>query len=444
MALLSKIKVGATEYNLKDAQAREDLTSILGGHTVEALGAAAWKAVATEISGDGLVDASTVKSYVDSQVGQVHSFDIVIDTEGTNEGPSVAASADTMYTIYMVPDSNASAGTYVEWITIRSGEASAYTYAWEKIGSTKTDLTGYVSKDTTIAGLKLDHNITDEELETALGLGALAYKASASGTVAGQTITGVKATGTTTGTLTGDMAYDSTAITSTGDYTPAGSVTGTVVATGTVATEISMADANATLTKADYTPAGSVQVTPATATASVVTSAGTAAQFTEGAFTAATLTHSEDTFAKSGVNVAIDETDEEMLVISSAATGTASNITAFSGGSKAADTFVANTPAVFDNVNVVTGITSAAFTGTKAEGALVTGVSYQKAGEATSVFTGNAEGDAITAAFAGNAAEISVAGNYDKANLGTVAFSGAAVELAVGDIAVAAKDVTVQ
>ena len=40
--------------------------------------------------------------------------------------------------------------------------------------------------------------------------------------------------------------------------------------------------------------------------------------------------------------------------------------------------------------------------------------------------------------------DVSVAGAYDKANLGTVAFAGKAVELAVGEIAVAPKDVTVE
>lgn len=234
MALLSKIKIGSVVYDLKDAQARADLKTLLGEHAVAELGAAAWKGVAANISAEGLIDAATVKDYVDSQVGQVHSFDVVIDANGTAEGPSVAASADTMYKIYMVADAQASAGAYIEWITIRSGEAANYTYAWEKIGSTKTDLTGYVSKNTKIAGIELSKDISAAELQTALGLKALAYKDSATGTVAGQTISGVKATGTSAGELEGALAYDSTAVASTGSFTPAGTVAGTVVATGEV------------------------------------------------------------------------------------------------------------------------------------------------------------------------------------------------------------------
>lgn len=433
MGLLSKIQVGETIYDLKDAQARTDLSTILSGHAVEALGAAAWKAVAAGISDSGLVDAATVKNYVDAQVGAIHNFDVTI-YESLPE-----ASAETMYIIGLVEDTQASAGSYIEYITIKKADD---TYVWEKIGSTKTDLTGYVSKDTTIATIKLDHNITAEELKTALGLKALAYKDSAAGTVAGQTIAGLTATGTTTGALTGVLGYTSTAVASTGSFTPDGDIAGTVTAAGTVVTEVETAATAATLTKADYTPAGSVTVTPATSTASKLTTAGTAASFTEGAFTPATLSHTEGTFATSGVNVSVDATDSEKLVISTATTGTASNITAFNGGAKAADKFTANVPAAFSTVNVVTGITSASFLGTKAENALVTGVSYQKAGEATSTFTGTET--AIAADFTGKAATVSVSGNYDKANLGTVAFAGAQATFNVDDVVVAAKDVTVQ
>lgn len=434
MALLSKIKVGETLYELKDAQARTDLSSILGGHAVEALGAAAWKAVAAEISGDGLVDAATVKSYVDAQVGAIHNFDVQI-YEVLPE-----ASADTMYIIGLVEDTQASAGSYIEYITIKKADD---TYAWEKIGSTKTDLTGYVSKDTTIATLKLDHNITAEELKTALGLGALAYKDSATGTVAAQTITGVKATGTTTGSLTGEMGYASTAVASTGSFTPEGNITGSVVATGSVTSSASSEATAATLATGDYTPAGQVSIVPASGTVKAVKTVGTAASFTEGAFTPASLTKSESSFATAGVTVTAEE-DSETLVITPAATAQASLVTAFSGGAKAADTFVPNEVATTEDAAVMTGVTSATFTGTKEAGLKVTGVTYDKVTDITSTFTGNEAGDVIAATFVGSAGAVNVSGNYDKANLGTVEFAGAAVELAVDDITVAAKDVTVQ
>ena len=228
MADISKIKLATGDIvTLKDAQGRADMTTILGGHDLEALGAAAWKAVAANISGEGLVDASVVKAYVDSQVGQIHNFDVVIDATGTAaSGPSVTASADTMYKIYLVPSADAAAGSYIEYITIRSGAEGAYTYAWEAIGNTKISLTGYVPTNTTIATIALDHNITVNELQNALKLGAMAYADKASGSTTIQTIDSITMK----------------------EVTVAGNATVTSKA------------ADATLTKADYTPSGNIKI----------------------------------------------------------------------------------------------------------------------------------------------------------------------------------------
>ena len=261
MADISKIKLAnGTTVTLKDAQGRADMTTILGGHDLEALGAAAWKAVAANISGEGLVDASVVKAYVDSQVGTIHNFDVVIDAAGTAAGPSVTASANTMYKIYLVPSDDAAAGGYIEYITIRSGAESAYTYVWEAIGNTKVSLTGYVPTTTTIATIALDHNITVAELKTALGLGAMAYtdKASGSGTV--QTIDSITMKEVT---VAGNAAVTSKAADATltkADYTPSGTITSDAIKGGTVT--VTLGD-SATKTEADlstttYTPAGTI------------------------------------------------------------------------------------------------------------------------------------------------------------------------------------------
>ncbi len=261
MADISKIKLAnGTTVTIKDAQGRADMTTILDKHPLEALGAAAWKAVAANISGEGLVDAATVKAYVDGQVGAIHSFDVVIDPNGTAAGPAVTASADTMYKIYLVADDNASAGTYVEWITIRSGEVDAYTYAWEKIGSTKTDLTGYVSKETTIAGIALDKDITVAELQAALGLGAMAYADIAKGSTTLQTIDSITMKEVT---VAGNATVTSKAAEATltkANYTPAGQITGSAISGGSV--KVTLKD-SATKTEADlgtttYTPAGTI------------------------------------------------------------------------------------------------------------------------------------------------------------------------------------------
>ena len=51
MADISKIKLAnGTTVTIKDAQGRTNVTTLLGGHALEALGAAAWKAVAANIT----------------------------------------------------------------------------------------------------------------------------------------------------------------------------------------------------------------------------------------------------------------------------------------------------------------------------------------------------------------------------------------------------------
>lgn len=411
MADISKIKLAnGTTVTLKDAQGRADITTLLGDHALNALGAAAWKAVAANISGEGLVDASVVKSYVDAQVGTIHNFDVVIDAAGTGAGPSVTASADTMYKIYMVPSDDAAAGSYVEYITIRSGEAAAYTYAWEAIGNTKMNLSGYVSTNTTIATIKLDHNITVAELQTALGLGTMAYADKASGSTTLETVDSITMNPVT---VAGNAAVTTKA-------------------------------ADATLTKGDFTPAGTVSAPTIDLTSTEKTFAtgltgGKAASFTEGAFTpaafqdgfytagsVATWTGKEyvaptmgnattGKFASEGIVATVGTGEDSETLIFSAA-GTADAVTAqgefnagsvnfgtfdggkatvidttkFSGGSKAKDTFSANVLQTVetDTVNNVTAATATAptFTGTKSEGVLVTGVSYEKA-DATAAFS---------------------------------------------------------
>lgn len=263
MADISKIKLAnGTTVTIKDAQGRADMTTILGGHALEALGAAAWKAVATEVSQSAdLPTAEAVKSYVDSAVGKIHNFDVVIDADGSAAtGPSVAASADTMYKIYLVPSGEAAAGEYIEYITIKSGDGEAATFKWEAIGSTKTNLTGYVPTSTTIATIKLDHNITVAELQTALGLGAMAYadKASGSGTV--QTIDSITMKEVT---VAGNATVTSKAADATltkGNYTPAGSITGKAISGGSISVTLkdSATKTEATLSTSEFTPAGTI------------------------------------------------------------------------------------------------------------------------------------------------------------------------------------------
>lgn len=475
---LSIFNVGGVDYNLKDAAATAKLKTLLGEQTVQELGAAAWKAVAANISGEGLVDASVVKAYVDSQVGQIHNFDVVIDADGTAaSGPSVTASADTMYKIYLVPSADAAAGGYIEYITIRSGAEGAYTYAWEAIGNTKVSLSGYVPTSTTIATIKLDHNITVDELQTALGLKAFAYAAKGTATVAAKTVNGVKATGTSTGSLTGAMAYTATEIDSTGKVTATGSVTGTAISGGSIAVTLKDAEAAtaATVTATAYKPAGTVEttftaaaedavgavsfggtiskptasVTPSTATVQEMKDAGTAYSITEGAVEKAADTKSA--FATEGVVASVDEASETLTFT---AAGTSQAVTASGAVDYTAPVLSGKLPTFGASAALMTGATvdvsqptftgnkysvNSSFAGTEVENMKVTGVTYVKQAVNSATFTPVA----ATLGFSGDEVDVSVKGSYDKANKGTLAFAGADIELAVGDITVPSQTIDV-
>ena len=471
---LSIFNVGGIDYNLKDAAATTKLKTLLGEQTVQELGAAAWKAVAANISGEGLVDASVVKAYVDSQVGQIHNFDVVIDAAGTAAGPSVTASADTMYKIYLVPSDDAAAGGYIEYITIRSGAEGAYTYAWEAIGNTKVSLSGYVPTSTTIATITLDHNITVAELQTALELKAFAYAAKGTATVAAKTVSGVKATGISTGSITGAMAYTATEVASTGKVTATGSVTGDAIKGGSIAVTLKDAEAAtaASVTAEAYKPAGSVTsnfvadadngvaiagtvskptatVTPATATVQEMKDAGTAYSITEGSVEKAADTKSA--FATEGVVASVDEASETLTF---AAAGTSQAVTASGAVDYTAPVLSGKLPTFGASAALMTGATvevsqptftgnkyavNSTFAGTEVEDMKVTGVTYVKQAVNTATFTPVA----ATLGFSGDEVDVSVTGSYDKANKGTLAFAGADIELAVGDIAVPSQTIDV-
>lgn len=530
MADISKIKLAnGTTVTIKDAQGRADMTTILGGHALEALGAAAWQAMAASISDAGIADAATVKAYVDSQVGQIHNFDVVIDPAGTATGPSVVASADTMYKIYLVPSDDAAAGGYIEYITIRSGAEDAYTYTWEAIGNTKVSLTGYVPTTTTIATIALDHNITVDELQKALKLGAMAYADKASGSTTIQTIDSITMKEVT---VAGNAAVTSTAADATltkANYTPAGKVTGSAISGGSINVTLkdSATKTEAALTTSEFTPTGTIaakeggsfsalktaafgvdedgvqiegtvsapaiSLTAADKTFATGLTGGKAASFTEGAFTpaaiqdgfytagkAATWTGADYTaptmgeaskakFASEGIVADVGSGDDAETLIFSAA-GTADAVTAqgafdagnvnfgtfnggsatvidttkFSGGSKAADTFVANelqsattgkvsevSAAALANAPVFTGskyavattadtaLKDVAFTATNSA-TIVDKVEYVKSEIDAATFTGTA----ATLGFAGTEVENAlVTGvSYDKADA-TAAFS---------------------
>jgi hypothetical protein len=413
MALLSKINIGGTVYDIKDAAARAAIAELTNG--VDSLGTAAKLNYAESVANDNnLPTGAAVVKYVGEQIADVNAFEYEV-VESLPE-----ASAETMYKIYLVRDAEGTGNdAYEEWITIKTGE----TYSFEKIGDTNIGLNGYVPTVRTVAGLALSKDITADELKAALGLGALAYKSTISGTV--NAVTGVsKINYTPAGEVGVSLSHEDVTMASAGKFTPNGSVAGTTTAAGEIAVGLSQTATAAELTKGDYTPAGTVSVTLSGATFNAITAVGSQASYTEGQFTPASLGHAESQFAKEGVVASMDE-ESETLTLSAAALANASLISSFSGGSKAADTFVPNSLPTMQEQTV--GVQSAAFAGTTAEKVLVTGVNYDKAAVASATFTGK-EAE-ISAKFTGIEGDLSVSGKYSKATGASAGFAGTAAEL---------------
>ena len=408
MALLSKINIGGTIYDIKDAAARAAIAELTGG--VDSLGTASKLNYSEAVANDNtLPTGAAIVQYVGEQIADINSFEY----EVVSELPE--ASADTMYTIYLVADAEgANPDAYEEWITIKTGDA----YSFEKIGDTNIGLNGYVPTTRTVAGLALSNDISADALKTALGLGALAYKSNIAGTV--ECVTSVEDISyTPAGQVAVALKHTDAAMASTGKFTPAGSIAGTTTASGDVAVSLNQTATPATLTQSDYTPAGTVSVSLSGNVFNTIDSVGSQASFTEGQFTPASLSHKESAFAVEGVVASMDES-AETLTLSAAGTANASLISAFSGGSKAADTFVPNSLPVATEKTV--GVQAASFTGTTAEKILVTGVSYDKASVSAATFTGK-EAE-IHANFTGSEGDIAVSGNYAKAEVEAASFTG--------------------
>lgn len=391
--LISKLTVGSEVYYLKDSEARELLAL---------LGTAAKKDVAAGVSADdqGLVTGAQVQAAIAGLSGAMHFRGVVESLPATTEGYEPG-----------------------DVILVGTKEYVCSAGKWVELG----DEGIYALKSVTIGTQDLSKNISLDVLKADLGLGALAYKDSATGTVAGETISGVKATGNSAGSI--DVALTQTATAATlahEDYTPAGDVTGTVVANGSVG--IAKSDAGTQISGTVSAP--TVTVTPATDSIKKVTSVGTLPTKAADTF----VPNGDDQFtagSQAAWSASVD--DNETLSFSF----TANALPTFTQGAKASYTEGAFTQGTLPTLaeagtTVVTGITKA-----EASAPVFTGDKF------AATFTGSSAD--ISATFAGEKKSIISGVTYDKAAVDTAntKFNAAAIELAVGDIAVASKSVTV-
>ena len=397
LPVISKLTIGEKTYYLKDAEVRELLKT---------LGTAAKKDVAAGVGADeqGLVTGAQVQAAIAGIAGSMHFRGVVSATSDIKDpAPGDVVIVGVKEYVY--------GGEPADWHEL--GDESIYALKSFKIGTQA-----------------LEGTFSLETLKTDLGLGALAYKSSATGTVAGQTITGVKATGTSAGSIEVGLTQTSTAATLTkSDYTPSGDVSGSVTAAGTVS--IAKDAKNGTQISGSVS-APTVTVTPATDTIKKVTSVGSLPSKAKDTFTA----NGDDTFtagSKAKWSANVDETSETLSF-----SFTANDLPTFVQGAKASYTEGAFDAGALPELaatgtTVVTGITKA-----EASAPTFTGDKFAAS------FTG-ASAD-ITATFIGEKTSVVSGVNYDKAGVDVTKtkFTGAALELAVGDIAVAAKEVTVQ
>lgn len=395
--VISKLTIGDKTYYLKDAEARELLAT---------LGTAAQKDVAAGVGADeqGLVTGAMVQAAIAGIASSMHFRGVFTSTAEVTD----PAAGDVII------------------VGVKEYVYGGDPADWHELG----DETLYALKTVTIGTQNLSANINLDTLATDMGLGKLAKKDSATGTVAGQTITGVKATGNVTGSIAVALNQTATAATlAKSAYSPAGTIAADVTATG----KVSIAkDAENGVQISGSVSAPTVTVTPATDSIKKVTSVGTLPTKAADIFTA----NGDDTFtagSKAAWSANVDETSETLSF-----SFTANDLPTFKQGAKASyteGTFDAGTlpELAAEGTAVVTGITSATATAP-----MFTGDKF------TATFTGDKT--TVNASFTGTEVQVVSGVTYDKAtvNAAETTFTADAVELAVGDIAVAAKNVTVQ
>ena len=391
--VISKLTIGDQTYYLKDAEVRALLAT---------LGTAAQKDVAAGVSAEeqGLVTGAQVQAAIKNLTGAMHFKGVVAQLPDTAEDGDVYIVGVKEY-------------VYADGAFHELGDETLYALKSFKIGT--QDLSGTFSLDT---------------LKSDLGLKALAYKDSATGTVAGQTISGLKAKGSAAGSIAVELTQTSTAATLTkSDYIPSGDVTGSVTAAGSVS--IAKDAENGTQISGSVS-APTVTVTPATDTIKKVTSVG------------ALPTKAADTFNANGD----DEFTQGSQAAWSANVDESSETLSFSFTTNTLPTFKQGAKASFTEGAFDAGkLPELAATGTT----VVTGITKAEASAPT--FTGDkfaasftgASAD-ITATFTGDKTSVVSGVNYDKAGVDAekTKFTAGAIELNVDDVVVTAKDVTVQ
>ena len=407
LPVLSKVKIGDIVYYLKDADVRKIL---------DTYGSAVTYNVDTTFNkdSDNLATSKAVATFLENAItglsGAMHFAGI------KEELPASANNGEVVIV---------GTAEYV-WSNDKSGGAGWILIGDEGVYATISGVeAAYVKKTLTIAGINLEDAITADELKTALGLKALAYKDSASGIIEG-VVTGIAdAQYTPEGSVEVKLNSTSTAIASTGSFTPAGSVSGNVTAAGTVA--IARDDVNGIAVSGSIS-APTITITPSTTEVQHIDSLGTLPSYTAAQYTAPSVAEAKAKFASEGIVASVNG---EELVLTAAGKADALTATGFDAGSYVAAEFNAGAlPTLGAVQTVVTGIASAT--------------------SSAPVFTGDKFGAtfsgsevAIAASFSGQEGTVNVSGNYEKVGVESASFTGTEATIS-HEVTTGSKSVTVQ
>ena len=407
LPVLSKVKIGDVVYYLKDADVRKIL---------DTYGSAVTYNVDTTFNkdSDNLATSKAVATFLENAItglsGAMHFAGI------KEELPASANNGEVVIV---------GTAEYV-WSNDKSGGAGWILIGDEGVYATISGVeSAYVKKTLNIAGINLEDAITADELKTALGLKALAYKDSAAGTIEG-VVTGIAdAQYTPEGSVEVKLNSTFTAMASTGSFTPAGSVSGNVTAAGTVA--IARDDVNGVAFSGSIS-APTITITPSTTEVQHIDSLGTLPSYTAAQYTAPSVAEAKAKFASEGIVASVNG---EELVLTAAGKADALTATGFDAGSYVAAEFNAGAlPTLGAVQTVVTGIASAT--------------------SSAPVFTGDKFGAtfsgsevAIAASFSGQEGTVNVSGNYEKVGVESASFTGTEATIS-HEVTTGSKSVTVQ
>lgn len=318
--------------------------------------------------GEHKLDASFLDGHTWSEVTEIASKHFKVEVYTTL--PTLSTATDAQFeeykrTLALVEETGAT-GTYVEYIVV--GEAKA-TATWERIGTTQTDLSNYVKKDTTYTGAALSngahtHSVT---INTVSKDATKKLGATASGTAVGAdgTDTFVKSYPGATSKLVTTSIKGVSGTTSVSKVTAGTAVT--VAKKAASATTVGNANVGTAVSIPNVTGNSSVSATniatPAVKTIKEVNTvtAGTAASFTQGSKaswsasvnSSGTLSFSwtangDDSFT-ANTPTAVTTTNTTGVVRSTAATPSATAVTA---SSVTLGTAISVTPAVASETTI--------------------------------------------------------------------------------------------